>query len=68
MMDVVGPSAHGPYPEIAIGGFGCHLSSFSLLFSNPSKMRTTAALLIACAFGATASATELQVNQYEGPT
>lgn len=63
-VDVV---AGGRNPEIAIGASAANFRHF-LFFSNPSKMRTTAALLIACAFGATASATELQVNQYEGPT
>ena len=32
-------------------------------------MKSSAAILaLACAFGATANATELEVNQYEGPT
>ena len=54
-----------------IGDLGWEIAQKHPLPANsilPTKMRTTAALLIACAFGATASAAELQVNQYEGPT
>ena len=38
-------------------------------FGRKQTMKSSAAILaLACAFGATANAAELEVNQYEGPT
>ncbi len=43
--------------------------SHATFFGRKQTMKSCAAILaLACAFGATANAAELEVNQYEGPT